>query len=379
MAVFIEIEDVPVHCNLLWSSREAALRAPRGDIRLGFCQICGMIYNLAFEASRVTYAQAYENSLHFSPRFQAYAQELATRLINKYHLQGKKILELGCGQGEFLSTLCAQGGNQGVGFDPSYASGEKRHSTAANITFIGDFYSEAYRQYTADFICCRHVLEHLFQPRDFLLQLRRTLGERRDTVVFFEVPNVLYTLRDLGIWDIIYEHCAYFSAPSLARVFQETGFTVSQVSEVFGDQFLCLEAFPAPADPYRSVAGAENLEQLPALVLAFEEAYQHKVRAWNGTLRCRLDEGRRLVVWGAGSKGVTLVNTIEGGEQIPYVVDINPRKQGKFVAGTGQQIVPPAFLCAYQADTVLVMNPLYTNEIQATLAQLSVEAEILVL
>src|SRR5215813_2478046 len=106
MDVFIAIENVPVHCNLHWSSRETALNAPRGDIRLGFCDTCGMIYNLAFDPRRMGYTPAYENSLHFSPRFQAYAQELATRLLERYRLRGKNIIEIGCGQGEFLSMLC---------------------------------------------------------------------------------------------------------------------------------------------------------------------------------------------------------------------------------------------------------------------------------
>ena len=379
VTVFVEIEGLPVHCNLLWPSQKAALNAPRGNIRLGFCQTCGMIYNLAFDSSRVTYTQAYENSLHFSPRFQAYAQELAMRLIEQHHLRGKKLLELGCGNGEFLATLCTQGRNQGVGFDPSYDNGKKGSRATDNITFIGDFYSEAYREYTADFICCRHMLEHLQHPRDFLLQVRRALGERWDTVVFFEVPNVLYTLRDLGIWDIIYEHCTYFSAPALSRIFQETGFMVLQVYEAFGGQFLCLEASPADIASHQDRAVAESLDQLPNLVLAFGEAYRNKVRTWNGNLRRLFDRGARSVVWGAGSKGVTFLNTVKGGDQISYVVDINPRKQGKYVAGTGQQIVPPAFLHEYQADTVLVMNPLYQQEIQEALTQLHLEAEILVL
>ena len=49
---------------------------------------------------------------------------------------------------------------------------------------------------------------------------------------------------------------------------------------------------------------------------------------------------------------------------IEYVVDINPRKHQQYVAGTGQEIVPPTFLRAYGPDTILVMNPIYLNEIK---------------
>jgi len=55
---------------------------------------------------------------------------------------------------------------------------------------------------------------------------------------------------------------------------------------------------------------------------------------------------------------------------------VNPRKQGKFVAGSGQQIVAPDLLRDYQPDVVLVMNALYLNEICDMLAALSVTATV---
>jgi 2-polyprenyl-3-methyl-5-hydroxy-6-metoxy-1,4-benzoquinol methylase len=374
--LFIEIEDVPVHCNLLWPTREAALNAPRGDIRLAFCNACGMIYNLALDPSRMQYTQAYENSLHFSPRFQAYAQALADRLIEQYQLRGKTIVEIGCGKGEFLSLLCQGGGNRGIGFDPSYDGSRDCGEGLGEITFIHDFYSEAYAAYAADFICCRQVLEHIQNPRDFLLRLRRAIGNRRGTVVFFEVPNVLYTLRDLGIWDIIYEHCSYFSAASLARLFTGAGFHILKLYEAYEGQFICIEASPASAILPPDVALTENLQELSGLVAVFAEHYRTKISRWRNYLRHTVQNGRRAVVWGAGSKGVTFLNTLKATDEIRYVVDVNPHKQGMFVVGSGQGIVPPNFLRSYQPHIVLVMNAVYQMEIAELLSALEVTASL---
>ena len=63
---------------------------------------------------------------------------------------------------------------------------------------------------------------------------------------------------------------------------------------------------------------------------------------------------------------------------IRYAVDINPRKQGMFVAGSGQEIVPPEFLRVYQPDVVIIMNRNYEDEIAGQLAQLGLQAEILI-
>jgi SAM-dependent methyltransferase len=377
MEVFIEIEDVPVHCNLLWPTREAALNAPRGSIRLAICNACGMIYNLAFDPSRIQYTQVYENSLHFSPRFQAYAEELAGRLIEQYQLHGKTILEIGCGKGEFLALLCRGGENRGIGFDPSYSDRGEDQEESQDLHFIRDYYSEDYATYGADLICCRQVLEHIQDPRDFLQRLRRTVGDRREAVIFFEVPNVLYTLRDLGIWDIIYEHCSYFSAPSLTRIFQEVGFTVLHVYSTFGGQFLCVEASQLIAASPSPMGPLEDVEELLHLARAFAEHYWHKVGMWTTNLYQLQSRANRVVVWGAGSKGVTFLNSVRNGHQVGYVIDINPRKRGMYVAGTGQQIVLPEFLPEYQPDTVLVMNSIYKDEIRALLRQLKVSADIL--
>ncbi len=376
MFVFIKLQGCPVHCNLLWPGREAALSAPKGNIRLGFCRACGMIYNLAFNPGLLTYTQAYENSLHFSPYFQAYAQELATRLVEQYHLYGKDIVEIGCGTGEFLSLLCEGGRNRAFGFDPSYDGRTEGGVAGEHVTFIRDFYSESYAGYPADFICCRQVLEHIHSPRDFLSQLRRAIGDQRDSVVFFEVPDALYTLRDLGIWDIIYEHCSYFSAPSLTQLFQNSGFTVSQVYPTFGAQFLCLEATPGIAESRSHMASAKALTELARFVSAFGAHYRNKVDAWGRYLDGLFEKGCRIVVWGAGSKGVTFLNTVRGGSQIEYVVDISPRKQGMYVPGTGQRIVPPDFLHEYRPEALLVMNPNYKDEIRGLIDRLGVAAEI---
>ena len=370
----IQLEQVPVHCNVLWPTREAAISAPRGDIRLGFFPSCGHTYNLDFDPSVMEYTQEYENSLHFSPRFQEYATALANGLIEKYDLKNKDIVEIGAGKGDFLIMLCATTGNRGWGYDPSYVP--EPGYTAPNVTFIQDFYTEKYTSQQADLIICRHVLEHIEDPDAFIAQVRRAVGDQQ-TVVFFEVPNSLWTLREGGIWDIIYEHCSYFSPLSLAHLFRQNGFRVLAVNEVFGGQFLTIEATP---DDNASTAQdfSAELRALTDDARAFAGNYQAKRDEWQGRLGSLAAEGKRGVVWGAGSKGVTFLNVLNARDVIAAIVDINPRKQGKFVAGTGQPIVSPAELKVLNPDFVIIMNANYREEIGRLLDKAGIEAEIFV-
>jgi hypothetical protein len=198
-----------------------------------------------------------------------------------------------------------------------------------------------------------------------------------ETSLYFEVPNTEYTLRELAIWDIIYEHCAYFCTSSLAWAFHRSGFQIIDINEAFGGQFLGLEALPSRSKNEGLASWGKIPNGMAEDVQVFAARYRYKVETWQHNLERFANDGRQAVVWGAGSKGVTFLNVLKAKDQIEYVVDINPRKHGAHVAGTGQRIVPPAFLRHYRPDIILVMNPIYLDEIRQNLDELGLKAELM--
>lgn len=231
MVGFYAVEKVPVHSCLLACTAGNALSFPTGDLKLGLCTSCGFICNVVFDASHHAYSANYEETQGFSPHFNAFLESLARRMIDRYELRNKHILEIGCGKGEFLMLLCRLGANWGIGIDPSYVPGRMAGPSCERVGFIQAFYSadHAHLAASSDFICCRHTLEHIAPVGEFLRLLRQAIGQRNDCVVFFEVPDVTRILREGAFWDIYYEHCSYFSPGSLARSFRSSGFDVLQV------------------------------------------------------------------------------------------------------------------------------------------------------
>ncbi len=376
----LRIEQVPVYCNVLWPDQRQACTAARGALVLSYCVACAHLFNTAFDPHLTEYTPAYDNSLHYSALFNQYAEQLAVRLVDRYALRGKCVVEIGCGKGDFLRLLCTQGNNRGFGFDRSFERERERvrETLLGNVTFFQDFYTEEYaRRYQPDFVCFRHVLEHIQHPLDFLGALRRSLGERRDVILYCEVPNALFTLKDMGIWDLIYEHCAYFSLNSLITAFNRAGFDVVASDESFGGQFIWVEARPGSGHSKVTLAEQQTPEHIRQYVDAFADQYQANVQAWRERLVNMAREGRRAVVWGAGSKGVTFLNVLnDHAADIRHVVDLNPHKQGRYVAGSGQQVVPPDFLCTSPATDVIVMNPLYLDEITAAVRAMGLDMRI---
>lgn len=373
----LRIDQVPIYCNVLYSDEYEARTAARGDLALGYCVVCAHLFNTAFDPRLTEYTPAYDSSLHYSPCFNRYAEELAARLIERYALRGKRIVEIGCGKGDFLRMLCTQGANRGFGFDRSFEPGLVTEAAQGGISFFQEFYDEEYAgRCRPDFVCCRHVLEHVQHPLDFLVGLRRTLEDRREAALYFEVPNGLFTLKDMGIWDLIYEHCAYFSLNGLITAFTRTSFDVVAGDEAFGGQFIWIEARPGLGGSHVKIPRDQLPNHVREYADAFTDKYWTRVKWWRQQVVRIAQEGRRAVVWGGGSKGVTFLNGLKDCDAIRYVVDVNPHKQGRYVAGTAQRVVAPDFLRVYRPTDVIVMNPLYLDEITSAIRAMGLAAKI---
>ena len=370
-APFVEIAGVPVHVSALHRTSAGARAACRGDLELLFCDGCGLIWNAAYDAALVSYDAAYENSLDHSPAFVEYVSALADRLVERYELYDRRVVEIGCGQADFLRRLCDTGGNAGFGYDPSYVG----PSADGRVTVRRQLYSEdTVGESDPDFVCCRHVLEHLERPLDFVRSLRRTLTAGRATPVYVEVPNGEHQLANGVVWDMIYAHYSIFTAPSLRALFELAGFEVVDSGTAFGEQYLWIEA--RPVEGVREAGSHAGVEAIGTLVDSFSVGYRDLVGDWRRRIDGYESAGSRVVLWGAGAKGVSLINALDRDAGIGRVVDVNPRKQGSYVPGSGTPVVAPESLPDYEPDIVVLANPIYEDEVRSILAGLGQHADV---
>lgn len=360
----------PAVGTVIYDDPEAALAAPSASLDIGLCRLCGLVRGLTFDPTLVPYDAAYENSQHFSPRFARYARELAEQMVSRHGLAGGTVVEVGSGKGEFLAELCRAGVGKAYGYDASYAGEVDDHPYADRIEFVRRDYDSDAPLPAAGLVCCRHALEHFADPADLLCSLRRAL-DGGATPVYFEVPNGEFVLSPSGMWDVIYQHVSYFTSVSLEVLFTRCGFEVTDVREAFDGQFLAIEATPT-GEPSDDVVPRREVGPVVAMAERFVAAYEASLTAWDEQLSGRDD----VVVWGAGSKGITFLNSIAARDAVRAVVDLNPRKQGTFVAGTAQPIVAPEQLVEDPPGKVLVANPAYVDEIREHLHGLGLTPEI---
>jgi len=359
---FYSLQAVPVHQVRLVPSREAALACAKGDIGLRFCRRCGFVWNAAFDASLMRYDEDYESTQTVSPTFNRFHEGLARDVIERFDLRGKRIVEVGCGQGEFLTMLAELSDNRGWGFDQV----NRGHGGTERITFIKDFYGPAWRHLEPDFVCCKMTLEHVHDTGSFLRSMRTAMGDRPDSVIFFMIPEVTRILELRAFWDVYYEHCSYYSPGSLARHFRLAGFDPIDVWCDYDDQYVLIAARPGRGDSPLLVNELPP-ETLVPKVATFAQGVAADIAQWRAWLEREHQAGRTVALWGGGSKAVAFLTTLGAGDQIACAVDLNPARSGTFIAGTGHPIIGSQQLAQHRPDSLIVMSPIYLPEIAAQL------------
>ena len=373
---FFETHGVPVDVGTLATSVEEARQVPCGDIQLVFCPHCELIHNARFDASLVSFRPGYEVALVYSPVFRNYIAGVAERLVQRYQLRGKSVFEIGCGGGDFLRILGRHGVRHGIGVDPTVPQSTTERIGDSTIDLVPGCFSAEHADRLGDFVCCLSVFEAIPEPLHFLQQFRQMIGGR-PIPCYFEVFNGYRSIQQGEVWSIHYEQCNYFSLSALASLFDRSGFCVREAGPCYeGNQYLFVEAEPASHAPTPPRSGPAD--GVPAAVAEFGMRFEEQLALWNERLTAWRREGRVVAVWGSGGKGIMFLNSVSQADAVSCVVDINPKRQHRFIPGTGQRVVPPESLRDLRPQTVILTNALYEREIVGTLRELGVDCELMV-
>jgi hypothetical protein len=365
-------ENLPLTQNVVLATREQAMGSSRGSLVLGICRKCGFAYNRIFDLARLKYDANYDNDVP-SPIFKDYYRELARTLAERYDLGGGTVYDVGCGKGTFLEILCEGIPSlTAIGIDPSCTPNEEK-----GLRLIRDVLSSRYFTEDPSLVICRHVLEHIVRPRDFAASLGHAIAGFPNVPLFFEVPDLNWILSNGAFWDFCYEHCNYFTPESLANTLSLAGFSPSAGGPCFAQQYQWISCKIAHK---RIAIPLIPQESLIERATAYATAERNRIQEARACVEAAHREGP-CVLWGMATKGVVFANLVDPqGELIEGGIDVNTRKQGKFIPGTGHCIQPPAWLTELSGTpTVFVMNRNYAAEIARMIDSLGSHAQLRVL
>ncbi|WP_293575230.1 class I SAM-dependent methyltransferase [Phaeobacter sp.] len=311
------------------------------------------IENAAFDPSATDYDPNYENSQAHSKQFLAHMAHVHDTLKARYPA-GSKLVEVGCGKGDFLELAQTAGHFQCKGYDTTYDG---------SAPFIEKRYLTAQDKETADIVVLRHVLEHIPQPHKFLSMLAQVFGAAD---IYIEVPNLDWILQNNTFFDITYEHVNYFSQHALAALFDQS---VKTAELCFDEQYQFVIASLSDLGSQFPTAYDAKLWR----DLSFDQLFP-QLETQIDSLTAAVGENGRCFLWGAATKGCMFLLHADRlrsiGRHVPYAIDINPKKQGRWLPGSKIAIrAPEAFFeDAQPGDVLAIANPAYQNEITAQLA-----------
>ena len=215
----------------------------------------------------------------------------------------------------------------------------------------------------ADLVVANNVLAHVPDLDDFVTGLATVLAP--DGVLTIEVPHLLRMVERTEFDTIYHEHYSYFSLLALRDVLARRGLHVFDVEGLttHGGSLRVWAAHATsdawPTQPsVGAVLGAERAAGLDTV--GAYGAFAPRVQALLGEIRAFLDEtrghGKRVAAYGAAAKGNTLLNALGvTTEQIEYVVDRSPHKQGHFLPGSHLPILEPDHVRSDRPDVLLVL------------------------
>ena len=289
-----------------------------------------------------------------SPPNVARAKELAHSVMKGWPC--RMVVELGSNDGYLLQHYL-DAGVQVLGIDPSRVAA--RLAALKGIPIITEFFDSALASQIgpiADILHANNVLAHVPDINDFVAGIKTVL--KPDGVAIIEVPYV-YDLLRKNEFDTIYaEHVFYFSVQALTALFSRHGMQILKVERIpyHGGslRFFASRGAPAPV----------NFDEYPLDFERFTQCVTRGTRQLITALRDLKTMGKSVAGFGAAAKATTFLNYCGiGCELLPYVADDTPTKQGKYIPGTGIEIVSTAEWLERKPEYTLILCWNFAQEI----------------
>lgn len=367
-------EGFPVLMNRVYPTRSSARAAVCGLLDMRGCDDCGFAWNRAFDPKIIAYDADYENDQTHSPAFAAHVQDRVADVLAAVPADHKlNYLEIGCGQGGFIGKVAAAAGDRlgsASGFDPAWRGPDTRgpHGSRIHNVYF-DAAAAALLEGRPNVVVSRHTIEHVPDPLGFLQSLRTALGPASTARVFIETPCISWILEHQAMQDLFYEHCSIFTGRALRHALELSGFRVRRITHVFGGQYLWAEAEASTDVPLTELPKASG----PGVA----DIQQRFTTRWRAAVDAAKADGV-IAIWGAGAKGVTFARLTDPDNRLlDHAIDINPRKQGLFLAGGGLPVLAPVESAQRNPRTIFVMNPNYMDEIKAIASSANIAANLI--
>lgn len=316
------------------------------DLEVCQCSGCGLV-QLSNEP--VPYYKEVIRAAAFSEEMKDFRMKQFNGFVQKFSLKGKKVVEIGCGRGEYLA-LMQQFGVAAYGLEHSEESVMQCVNNGLNVS-KGFVENSAYKLNNTPFdaFYILNFLEHLPDLNSTLTGIYNNLSA--DAVGLVEVPNFDMILRNNLFSEFIGDHLFYFTVETLNTTLRLNGFEIIERNEVWHDYII-------------SAVVRKRKKLDIAHFYKYQTQLKNEIEEY-----IRRFEDKKVAIWGAGHQALAIISLINLAGKIRYVVDSAPFKQGKYTPATHLPIVSPDTLDSDPVEAVIVMAASYSDEVAGIIRQ----------
>ena len=311
------------------------------DLYLHQCPFCGLVQ---FDCEPVPYFRDVIRGGGFSETLQSLRRKQYYYLIKTYHLENKKIIEIGCGEGEFVLPLTGYP-VQAFGIEHREDLVNKAQARGLNVwqaftetpdTVIENGPFDAFLMF--------QFLEHQPRPNDMLRCIYNNLTEGGIGLV--TVPSFEYVCSKNGFYELMRDHIAYYTADTFRFLMEHNGFEIVEHEIVNGNTISAVVRKRKQLD----LSGFSNT--LEILVQRLASFATEKSR-----------EEKKIALWGASHEAFMILSITGFGEHVEYIIDSAPFKQGKYAPASHVPIVSPEHYYDEPVGCIVIIAPEYAAEI----------------
>lgn len=348
----IDLGPMPLVNNLLERADQPCERWP---LKVVFCRACSLAQLTETPPPDAMFGEY----LYFSSQSQTMVAH-AGELVRRHVRPGDRVIEVASNDGYLLAQAHARGAVV-LGVDP--ARNIAAYANARGVPTRCEYFSGASGAAIArewghcDVLFANNVLAHVPDPNEIAAGIRAVLAPNGTAHV--EMPS-LRCMIDGGAFDTIYhEHRCYFSVAALQALFHRHALAIANVELIpihGGSLHLELAHRAAGRDESKANAMVAEERALGLFEDRFYANFAARVRALRERLLTTMGGFATVAAYGAAAKGVVLLNSFGlDTERVPWVADVSPHKQGRFVPGTRQEIVAPSVLVERKPDAALLL------------------------
>jgi len=306
------------------------------------CSSCSLVQMRHTVDPQILYGDHYWYESGLNPKLKQNLLDIA-EIANSKTEPGDCVLDIGANDGTLLSGI--EKDRIRIGCEPASNLWNKlcKHTDVVLPTM----WDSSKMNYKCKVVTAIGMFYDMDDPNEFIKGIADVLTN--DGVFIAQLMTLAPMIKKIDLGNVCHEHLEYYSYRSLVELYERNGLQINNIKEndIQGGSYQIY------ASPYEK-GSITYLEEI-ADISTFFQKIQHNGVLLKTVLKDFINTDQKCYVYGASTKGNTMLQIWELGNYFEGAAEIHPDKIGRYTVGTAIPIVAEEEALK-KADVLFVPN-----------------------